>query len=66
MLDHLTRSGIQQAHKEDKIDFDSVVGFPGTHICAEGQYMEGSEDDSRRRRAGIYIGPEFGTVRGLI
>ena len=61
MLEHLKTSGVQQAHKEDKIDFDSVVGFPGNFICAEGQYMEGGEDGVRRR-AGIYIGPEFGTV----
>ena len=62
MLEHLKTAGIQQAHKEDKIDFDSVVGFPGRLICAEGQYMEGDENNGRRRRAGIYIGPEFGTV----
>ena len=61
MLEHLKTAGVQQAHKEDKIDFDSVVGFPGDFICAEGQYMEGGEDGVRRR-AGIYIGPEFGTV----
>ena len=62
MLEHLKTAGVQQAHKEDKIDFDSVVGFPGEFICAEGQYMEGDEIDGVRRRAGIYIGPEFGTV----
>ena len=62
MLEHLKTAGVQQAHKEDKIDFDSVVGFPGDYICAEGQYMEGDEVDGKRRRAGIYIGPEFGTV----
>ena len=62
MLEHLKTAGIQQAHKEDKIDFDSVVGFPGRLICAEGKYMEGDENNGRRRRAGIYIGPEFGTV----
>ena len=62
MLEHLKTAGIQQAHKEDKINFDSVVGFPGRLICAEGQYMQGDENNGRRRRAGIYIGPEFGTV----
>ena len=62
MLEHLKTAGVQQTHKEDKIDFDSVVGFPGKYICAEGQYMEGDEVDGVRRRAGIYIGPEFGTV----
>ncbi len=62
MLEHLKTAGIQQAHKEDRIDFDSVMGFPGHMICAEGYYTEGDEDNAVRRRAGIYIGPEFGTV----
>src|SRR5206468_7877467 len=33
--------------------------WPGTFVCAEGQYMEGETD----KRAAIFIGPEFGTVQ---
>ncbi len=58
ILDNLRTSGVQQSQKSDKIDFTSITGWPGSYICAEGRYME---DDSERR-AGIFIGPEFGTV----
>lgn len=58
ILENLKTSGVQQAHKEDKIVFTSLTPWPGDHIGAEGRYDEGGTE----RRAGIYIGPEFGTV----
>lgn len=58
MLENLKAAGVQQAHKADRISFSSIVGWPGTYICAEGRYMEGEKE----RRAAIFIGPEFGTV----
>lgn len=58
ILENLKAAGVQQAHKEDRIDFLSLTGWPGALICAEGRYMEGDIE----RRAGIFIGPEFGTV----
>ena len=58
MLDNLRTSGVQQSQKADKIEFTAVTGWPGKYICAEGRYMEGETE----RRAGIFIGPEFGTV----
>lgn len=58
ILDNLNTAGVQQSHKEDKIDFISLTPWPGDMICAEGRYMEGDVE----RRAGIFIGPEFGTV----
>lgn len=61
ILENLKAAGVQQAHKEDKIDFRSVKGWPGTFICAEGMYSDG-KGGSETRRAGIIIGPEFGTV----
>ena len=59
ILDNLKTSGVQQAHKENKIDFTSLAAWPGNYICAEGRY---SEADGSEKRAGIFIGPEFGTV----
>ena len=58
ILENLRTSGVQQANKEDKIEFQSITGWPGEYICAEGQYTEGEEE----KKAGIFIGPEFGTV----
>ena len=68
ILDNLRRSGVQQAHKEDRITFTSLTPWPGRFVCAEGRYVEGGsgEDDDApmgpERRAAIFIGPEFGTV----
>ena len=53
---------MQQAHKEDKIEFSSLTPWPGDLICGDGRYFEGDEDTGAQRRAGIFIGPEFGTV----
>jgi adenine-specific DNA-methyltransferase len=58
ILENLKTAGVQQAHKEDRITFTSLTGWPGRFICAEGAFMEGD----RQKRAGIFIGPEFGTV----
>src|SRR5690606_32038948 len=58
VLDHLKMAGGQQAHKEDRITFTSVAGWPGEYIGAEGRFMEGDTE----RRAGILMGPEYGTV----
>ena len=58
ILENLKVAGVQQAHKGDKIAFTALTGWPGEYICAEGRYMEGDAE----RRAGVFIGPEFGTV----
>ena len=62
ILEHLKTSGVQQAHKEDKISFSGIRPWPGDLVCAEGAYFEGDEDSGIQKRAGIFIGPEFGTV----
>ncbi len=60
ILENLRSAGVQQAHKEDRITFTSgPVPWPGRSICAECTYMEGETE----KRAGIFIGPEFGTVQ---
>jgi adenine-specific DNA-methyltransferase len=58
VLENLKASGVQQAHREDRINFTSLVPWPGELICAEGRYLEGVTE----KRAAIFIGPEFGTV----
>ena len=63
ILENLKSAGVQQAHIEDRITFTSLVPWPGTLVCAEGRFFEGTEEDGRERRAAIFIGPEFGTVQ---
>ncbi len=62
VLANLKTAGVQQAHKEDKIEFSSIAPWPGHFICAEARVLEGGEDSGEEKRAGIFIGPEFGTV----
>jgi adenine-specific DNA-methyltransferase len=65
ILDNLRTAGVQQAHKTDKINFTSLTPWPGEYVCAEGRYMEGADSEGNggvEKRAGIFIGPEFGTV----
>jgi adenine-specific DNA-methyltransferase len=59
ILENLRTAGVQQAHKEDKINFNSLSPWAGTYICAEGYYQEGD----KAKRVAIFIGPEFGTVQ---
>jgi adenine-specific DNA-methyltransferase len=59
ILDNLRVAGVQQAHKEDRVTFTSLTPYVGRLICGQGTYQEGSQD----RSAGIFIGPEFGTVQ---
>lgn len=62
ILANLRTAGVQQAHKADKINFTSLTPWPGKYICAEGRYLEGEGENAPQKRAGIFIGPEFGTV----
>ncbi len=59
ILENLKIAGVQQAHKEDKINFTTLTPWPGELVCAEGRYVEGETE----KRAAIFIGPEFGTVQ---
>jgi len=59
ILDTLKASGVQQAHREDKITFSSISPWPGDYICADGRY---TDSDGTEKRAAIFVGPEFGTV----
>ena len=71
ILENLRTAGVQQAHKDDRIGFTSLVPWPGDLVCAEGRYVEthphpgplpAGEGIKNEKRAAIFIGPEFGTV----
>ena len=54
IIDNLHTSGVQQANKDDKIEFNSIVGWPGEYICAEAEYRrENPKTGGHLRRAGI-------------
>jgi adenine-specific DNA-methyltransferase len=59
ILNTLRVAGVQQAHKEDRISFESLDGWPGVLLAGKGSYRDA---DGTVKSAGIFIGPEFGTV----
>ncbi len=62
ILENLKTGGVQQAHQDDRINFTSLTPWPGHYVCAEGRYVEGGGEAGATRRAGVFVGPEFGTV----
>ena len=64
ILDNLRIAGVQQAHREDRIEFESLNVWPGHFVCAEGIYTQKGKGrrKPKQMRAGVFIGPEFGTV----
>jgi adenine-specific DNA-methyltransferase len=59
ILNTLRVSPVQQAHKDDRISFESLDGWPGVLLAGKGSYRDA---DGTLKTAGIFIGPEFGTV----
>ncbi|MBQ6341400.1 MAG: site-specific DNA-methyltransferase, partial [Kiritimatiellae bacterium] len=58
ILDELKKAGVQQSDKKHRIAFTSLEAVPGNYVSACGTY----EREGKLVRAGIMIGPEFGTV----
>ena len=58
VIENLKSAGVHQATKDDRIAFSTLTGWPGQYIAAAGHYMEGETE----KRAGIFIGPEYGTI----
>ncbi len=51
ILENLKTAGVQQAHKEDKINFTSLTPWPGELVCAEGRYIESGTETGAEKRA---------------
>ena len=58
VLENMKSTGVHQVAKENRINFSTIEGWPGEYIAAVGHYTESDIE----RRAGIFIGPEYGTI----
>jgi adenine-specific DNA-methyltransferase len=56
ILNTLRVSPVQQAHKQDRISFESLDGWPGVLLAGKGSYRDA---DGTLKTAGIFIGPEL-------
>lgn len=60
ILENLRTAGIQNGKRAERLSFDVVEHYAGTHIQAVGIREEAP--DAAPRRVGISIGPQYGTV----
>jgi adenine-specific DNA-methyltransferase len=60
ILDNLGASGIQNGKRQERLQFDMVEGYAGTHIQAVGIREDAPE--GAPSRIGIALGPQYGTV----
>jgi len=60
ILDNLLKAGVQNGRKKERLEFESLVPYPGEHIQAEGIRKDGAEGTPQR--IAVSIGPQFGTV----
>jgi adenine-specific DNA-methyltransferase len=59
ILENIKKAGVQQAHREDRITVQWLKGWPGQWVCAEAEVVQG---EGAPQRAGILVGPEYGTL----
>ena len=62
ILDNLRTAGRAAGAQGRPDQLRLADAVAGEHVCAEGRYSEGRES-GRQRRAGVFVGPEFGTVQ---
>lgn len=63
VLENLKKSGVQQAHKADRLVFSTIAVWPGRYLVAQGQAQQSSDEEGApQRRVAIFVGPEYGTV----
>jgi adenine-specific DNA-methyltransferase len=58
ILDNLSKAGVQNTKKNERLVFEALNAHGGAWIHATGEYKEGG----KTRRAAVSIGPEHGTV----
>lgn len=60
ILANLSKAGIQNGRRAERIEFSSVDPYPGTYLQAIGERR--GDADQPEARIGIAIGPQYGTV----
>lgn len=59
ILDNLKTAGVQFTDRVSRIRFTSMQPWPGDYVCARATF---EDENGAEVQAGIFIGPEFGTV----
>jgi adenine-specific DNA-methyltransferase len=60
ILDNLTKAGVQNGWRNDRLEFASLTPHPGQFVHAEGARRNG--EDGTPVRIAVSVGPQYGTV----
>jgi adenine-specific DNA-methyltransferase len=60
ILDNLLKAGVQNGRKRERLEFETLIPYPGQYIQADGTRKNGAEGTPQR--IAVSIGPQFGTV----
>lgn len=60
ILDNLLKAGVQNGRKGERLEFESLVSYPGELINAEG--IQKTDEEGAPKRIAVSIGPQYGTV----
>ena len=60
VLENLRASGVQNGRKAERLEFDLIESYAGTHVQAVGIREEAP--DGAPKRVGLSLGPQYGTV----
>src|SRR4029077_1978141 len=59
ILDNLSKAGVQNTQKGQRLTFNQLHPYPGKWLHASGEYADA---EGKTRRVAVSIGPEHGTV----
>ncbi len=60
ILDNLAKAGVQNGRKNERLLFESIEAYAGTHIQAIG--IRSDAPEGAPKRVAIAVGPQYGTV----
>lgn len=59
IVENLSKAGVQNTQKDERLSFESLEPHAGTWIHAKGEFLD---DGDKVKRVAVSIGPEHGTV----
>ncbi len=59
ILENMRAAGVQNTKKKERITFDALDLYPGKALIFAGEYTDA---EGKKKRVGVCLGPEFGTV----
>ncbi len=64
ILENLSRAGIQNGVRDERLRFATFEPYAGVYIQAVGEQVDADASEAKPSRVGVAVGPQYGTVDG--